>query len=53
MGGMTATRFSFFYPETASHLIIVNQIGLEDARLQRPEAPDLFYPPVLKFLKGT
>ena len=36
MGGMTATRFALFYPETASHLIIVNQIGLEDARLQRP-----------------
>lgn len=36
MGGMLATRFSLFYPDVASHLIIVNQIGLEDARLQRP-----------------
>lgn len=36
MGGMVATRFALFYPETASHLVIVNQIGLEDARLQRP-----------------
>lgn len=36
MGGMLATRFTLFYPETASHLVLVNQIGLEDARLQRP-----------------
>ncbi len=36
MGGMLATRFSLFYPDIASHLVIVNQIGLEDARLQRP-----------------
>lgn len=36
MGGMTATRFAFFYPDTATHLVIVNQIGLEDARLARP-----------------
>lgn len=36
MGGMTATRFALFYPETTSHLVLVNQIGLEDARLQRP-----------------
>lgn len=36
MGGMLATRFSLFYPDITSHLVIVNQIGLEDARLQRP-----------------
>lgn len=36
MGGMAATRFALFYPEATSHLVIVNQIGLEDARLQRP-----------------
>lgn len=36
MGGMTATRFALFYPETASHLVLVNQIGLEDARLKGP-----------------
>jgi pimeloyl-ACP methyl ester carboxylesterase len=36
MGGMLATRFSLFYPDVATNLVIVNQIGLEDARLQRP-----------------
>lgn len=36
MGGMVATRFAFSYPEIASHLVLVNQIGLQDARLQRP-----------------
>jgi len=35
MGGMTATRFALYYPELISHLVIVNQIGLEDARLRR------------------
>jgi pimeloyl-ACP methyl ester carboxylesterase len=36
MGGVVATRFAFAYPTIATHLVIVNQIGLEDARLQRP-----------------
>lgn len=36
MGGMLATRFALFYPDITSDLVIVNQIGLEDARLQRP-----------------
>jgi pimeloyl-ACP methyl ester carboxylesterase len=36
MGGIIATRFAFSYPEVASHLVLVNQIGLTDARLQRP-----------------
>jgi len=36
MGGMVATRFAFSYPEMASHLVLVNQIGLTDARLDRP-----------------
>ena len=36
MGGMTATRFALFYPETTTHLVLVNQIGLEDARLKGP-----------------
>ena len=36
MGGMVATRFALFYPDVATHLVIENQIGLEDARLARP-----------------
>jgi pimeloyl-ACP methyl ester carboxylesterase len=36
MGGIMATRFAFSYPEVASHLVLVNQIGMTDARLQRP-----------------
>lgn len=36
MGGVVGTRFAFAYPQLATHLVIVNQIGLEDARLQRP-----------------
>lgn len=39
MGGMLATRFAFYYPEIASHLVLVNQIGMTDARLSRPPAP--------------
>lgn len=35
MGGMVATRFAFFYPELTSHLVLVNQIGMTDARLSR------------------
>ncbi len=35
-GGMIATRFALFYPETTTHLALVNQIGLTDARLSRP-----------------
>lgn len=36
MGGMAATRFAFSYPESTTHLAMVNQIGLTDARLTRP-----------------
>jgi len=32
MGGMVATRFAFTYPETTSHVVMVNQIGLTDPR---------------------
>jgi pimeloyl-ACP methyl ester carboxylesterase len=32
MGGMVATRFASTYPETTSHLVLVNQIGLTDTR---------------------
>ncbi len=36
MGGMVATRFALLYPDITTHLVIANQIGLEDARLSRP-----------------
>jgi pimeloyl-ACP methyl ester carboxylesterase len=32
MGGMLATRFTLMYPETATHLVLENPIGLEDYR---------------------
>lgn len=36
MGGMVATRFAMVYPETTTHLVLVNQIGLTDQRQSRP-----------------
>ncbi|MGD0625523.1 MAG: alpha/beta hydrolase [Thermodesulfobacteriota bacterium] len=36
MGGMLATRFTLMYPETASHLVLENPIGLEDYRVYVP-----------------
>jgi pimeloyl-ACP methyl ester carboxylesterase len=36
MGGMLAARFAFSYPETTSHLVLVNMIGKQDFRLTRP-----------------
>jgi pimeloyl-ACP methyl ester carboxylesterase len=35
MGGMLAARFAMHYPETTTHLVLVNQIGLTDARQSR------------------
>jgi len=32
MGGMVATRFVLMYPETVTHLVLENPIGLEDYR---------------------
>ncbi len=32
MGGMVATRFASTYPETTTHVVMVNQIGLTDQR---------------------
>ena len=32
MGGMVATRFASTYPETTTHVVMVNQIGLTDSR---------------------
>jgi pimeloyl-ACP methyl ester carboxylesterase len=32
MGGLVATRFATAYPEMTTHLVLVNQIGLEDQR---------------------
>jgi pimeloyl-ACP methyl ester carboxylesterase len=38
MGGMVATRFALLYPDATERLVLYNQIGLIDARLQRPPA---------------
>ena len=38
MGGMLATRFALMYPETVSHLILEDPIGLEDYRTFVPYA---------------
>jgi pimeloyl-ACP methyl ester carboxylesterase len=39
MGGMLATRFTLMYPETVSHLVLENPIGLEDYREFVPYEP--------------
>jgi pimeloyl-ACP methyl ester carboxylesterase len=39
MGGMVASRFASSYPDMTTHLGLVNMIGLEDARRQRPWRP--------------
>ena len=36
MGGMVATRFASTYPQTTTHVVMVNQIGLTDTRPGRP-----------------
>jgi pimeloyl-ACP methyl ester carboxylesterase len=36
MGGMLATRFALMYPETTTHLVLENPIGLEDYRSKVP-----------------
>jgi pimeloyl-ACP methyl ester carboxylesterase len=38
MGGMLAARFALMYPETVSHLVLENPIGLEDYRSFVPYA---------------
>lgn len=35
MGGMVATRFAASYPESTTHVVMVNQIGLTDPRRAR------------------
>ena len=48
MGGMVAARFGLLYPDVAERLVLYNQIGLTDARLQRPPvATDDVYKQVL------
>jgi len=39
MGGMVAARFAMLYPDSTERLVLYNQIGLTDARLQRPPTP--------------
>jgi pimeloyl-ACP methyl ester carboxylesterase len=38
MGGMLATRFALLYPETVTHFVLENPIGLEDYRSIVPYA---------------
>jgi pimeloyl-ACP methyl ester carboxylesterase len=38
MGGMLATRFALMYPETVTHLVLEDPIGLEDYRVFVPYA---------------
>jgi pimeloyl-ACP methyl ester carboxylesterase len=38
MGGMVATRFALLYPDAVEKLVLYNQIGVSDARLERPPA---------------
>ena len=35
MGGQMASRFAFLYPETTTHLVMVNAIGLTDSKQGR------------------
>jgi pimeloyl-ACP methyl ester carboxylesterase len=49
MGGMVATRFTATYPETVTHVVMVNQIGLTDTRPGRPWSdPEQAYQSVLR-----
>lgn len=36
MGGMVVSRFAMLYPDITTHVVLVNQIGLEDQRQSRP-----------------
>lgn len=36
MGGMVVSRFAMLYPESTTHVVMVNQIGLTDQRQGRP-----------------
>ncbi|MYI01970.1 MAG: alpha/beta hydrolase, partial [Gammaproteobacteria bacterium] len=36
MGGMVVSRFSMQYPDSVSHVVMANQIGLVDSRQSRP-----------------
>ena len=49
MGGMVATRFATTYPASTTHVVMVNQIGLTDLRLERPWSdPEEVYRNVLE-----
>ena len=36
MGGMVVSRFAMVYPNSTSHVVMINQIGLTDQRQSRP-----------------
>jgi pimeloyl-ACP methyl ester carboxylesterase len=49
MGGMLATRFALLYPDVTERLVLYDQIGLTDARLDRAPTPtDDVYRQVLR-----
>ncbi len=49
MGGMVATRFALMFPETTTHLVLENPIGLEDYRAKVPwQSTEDFYREQLK-----
>jgi pimeloyl-ACP methyl ester carboxylesterase len=57
MGGMIATRFAFSYPETTTHMVMVNPIGLsppQPGRAWTEPRPDLdrLFPEALKTIRG-
>ncbi|MCY4265120.1 MAG: alpha/beta hydrolase [Gammaproteobacteria bacterium] len=56
MGGMVVSRFSMLYPESVSHVAMVNQIGLTDLRQSRswrdPLATDPSVPSYQSILRG-
>jgi pimeloyl-ACP methyl ester carboxylesterase len=39
IGGQMATRFAYLYPEKASHMVMINPVGLRDARAGRGYTP--------------
>jgi pimeloyl-ACP methyl ester carboxylesterase len=57
MGGMLATRFAFTYPDSTTHMVMVNPIGLSDTRADRAWAepePELerSFADALKTIRG-
>jgi pimeloyl-ACP methyl ester carboxylesterase len=56
MGGMVVSRFAMLYPDTVTHVVMVNQIGLTDRRQGRawrdPYVDELTAPSYRSILEG-